>query len=144
MMNYKNGFTLIEVLFVLSVWSVILILSAPLHFSILEKQKEANFMKTLEMDLLYMQSKSYNSRSYFRLTFTGNESYFIAEDYHIKSLVQRKIPEGWKINYLTMSSIAFNNEGTVIEPGAITIQTKSNKYKVTCPLGKGRCYIVKQ
>lgn len=143
-MQFKNGFTLIEVLFVLSVWSVLLILSVPLHFSILEKQEEDNFMDTLEMDLLYMQSESYGIRNYFRLTFIENESYIIAKDHHIKNLVERKIPEGWKINQRVMSTIAFNDKGTIVEPGNLMIQTIKNKYKVICPLGKGRCYIVKQ
>ncbi|MGP4107283.1 competence type IV pilus minor pilin ComGD [Virgibacillus sp. L01] len=143
-MQFKNGFTLIEVLFVLSVWSVLLILSAPLHFSILEKQEEDNFMDTLQMDLLYMQSESYGIRNYFRLTFTGNESYIITKDQNIKTLVERKIPEGWKIDQRIMSAIEFNDRGIIVEPGNIMINTKNNKYKVICPLGKGRCYIAKQ
>ncbi|MBP1950358.1 competence type IV pilus minor pilin ComGD [Virgibacillus litoralis] len=143
-MRSKNGFTLIEVLFVLAIWSVILLISAPLHFSILEKQEEDKFMDTLEMDLLYMQSKSYGSRNYFRLTITDNKSYTIAKNSNRVNLVERRIPKGWEIDYLNLPVISFNYRGTIIDPGSFMIQTKNNNYKVTCPLGKGRCYIVKQ
>ncbi|SDQ50519.1 competence protein ComGD [Virgibacillus subterraneus] len=143
-MQSKNGFTLIEVLFVLALWSVLLLISAPLQFSILEKQEEDNFMDTFEMDLLYMQNKSYGSRNYFRLIFTENKSYTITKNSNLKILIERRIPKGWKIDYLNLQVISFNHRGTIVDPGSFMIQTINNNYKVTCPLGKGRCYIVKQ
>lgn len=143
-MNSRNGFTLLEVLFVLAIWSVLLILSAPLNFTILEKHREKSFIDTFEMDLLYMQNMSYASRDYFRLTFPDNKSYIIKKDFSSDNVVERIVPEGWQIQNRTMPTISFNKKGTITQPGNFVIKTLLNEYRIVCPLGKGRCYIVKQ
>ncbi|WP_404453002.1 prepilin-type N-terminal cleavage/methylation domain-containing protein [Virgibacillus necropolis] len=66
-MKIKNGFTLIEVIFVLGVLSILLLLSTPIKVSILDNQKEKQFLTTFENDILYMQSLSYLSEEYFGL-----------------------------------------------------------------------------
>ncbi|GAB4073462.1 hypothetical protein GCM10028778_09670 [Barrientosiimonas marina] len=140
-MARNNGFTLIEVLFVLSILSVLVVISAPLHISVLDKQTEQRFLETLDMDILHLQSLAYNTRDYYRLTFEENR-YFI--DKNSATILERELPEGWQIKTRKLKNIAFKHTGTIRQPGNLTIKTLSNSYKLTCPLGKGRCYVAKQ
>ncbi|HLS08042.1 competence type IV pilus minor pilin ComGD [Lentibacillus sp.] len=137
-MTHTNGFTLIEVLFVLGVLSVLVFLSAPLQVSVLDKKTEESFLETLEMDLLYMQSLSYNSRTHYRLTFPDQGRYVIKKNQ--ATILERKVPEGWKIDARTLPTVSFNKNGTIRAPGTLAIKTLSEQYNLICPLGKGRCY----
>lgn len=143
-MDNKNGFTLLEVLFVLAIWSILIILSAPLHLSVFNDQTEETFLETLEMDMLYMQSLSYASRDYYRLSFQGSQSYSIKNAHTNKLYVEREIPDGWEIEKDASFIISFKKDGLIAHPGSFIIQTLQNRYKMICPFGKGRCYFDKQ
>lgn len=141
-MNQVNGFTLIEVLFVLAILSVLILISTPLQFSALDHKTEESFLETLEMDLLYMQTLSYNSRSRYRLTFPDQEHYTVSSNQSI--ILERTVPEGWEVDTRTLKTISFNDNGTIRDSGTFAIQTLTDRYNVVCPLGKGRCYFEKQ
>ncbi|MFC4558801.1 competence type IV pilus minor pilin ComGD [Virgibacillus kekensis] len=141
--SYQRGFTMLEVLFVLSVWSIILLLSAPLYFPIMDKYEENNFISTFEMDLLYMQSQSYGSTSYYRMSFPDSRSYEIRKDFH-EIVRERTVPKHWHIEGRTLPVISFNKTGTITQPGSFNIITGASEYTVVCPLGKGRCYFEEQ
>lgn len=139
-MKTKNGFTLIEVLFVLAILSILLLLSAPIHVLTLEKQVEEQFFKTLEMDILYLQNISYGSREGYKLMFRNDTSYAITNVPGTRVIMTREIPEGWRFDDDTLPYISFNQEGLINKPGTIRIHTPRNTYKLICPFGKGRCY----
>ncbi|HLR62415.1 MAG TPA: competence type IV pilus minor pilin ComGD [Lentibacillus sp.] len=142
-MKPSNGFTLIEVLFVLVVLSVLILIAAPIQASVLDKKTEESFLETLEMDLLYMQSLSYNSRTNYRLAFPDQDRYVIKSTAH-QDILERKVPEGWTINTRVIKTISFNKNGTIREPGTMAIYTPTTHYNLVCPLGKGRCYFDEQ
>lgn len=62
-MNDHRGFTLLEVLIVLSILSILITLSVPISKSLFEKQEEKQFLNTLESDILYIQNLSLGTRS---------------------------------------------------------------------------------
>lgn len=142
-MKKQNGFTLLEVLIVLGIWSVLILLSSPLHFASLDKQQETQFLETLKFDVLYIQSLSIGS-SYQATVIEFTENDYTISDRTGKTLIRRKAPSGSSIKYRTSRQISFNNHGSVRKPGTITLETKYDKYKIVFPLGKARCYIEKQ
>lgn len=143
-MHNKSGFTLIEVIFVMGVVSLLLVLSAPIKVSILDNQKEQQFLTTLENDLLFMQSISYLSEDYFEMEIKS-DSYTISRGRHEnKKVLRRSFPADWKFNLTTIEGlISFNRFGTIRQPGTIFLTTNKSSYKIVFPLGKGRCYIEK-
>lgn len=145
MMRNKNGFTLIEVIFVLGVLSILLLLSAPIKISVLDSQKEEQFLATFENDLLYMQNISYLSTDDIKMEFYA-ESYVVINGIGNKTLLRRSIPTGWKFDLRTFQKrgISFNASGTIREPGNMQLTTNKSSYRIVFPLGKGRCYIEKQ
>ncbi|MYL58265.1 prepilin-type N-terminal cleavage/methylation domain-containing protein, partial [Virgibacillus halodenitrificans] len=54
-MANKNGFTLIEMLLVLSIVSILSLLSVTWSLSAISKQEREQFINTLENDTLYIQ-----------------------------------------------------------------------------------------
>ncbi|GAA0443399.1 comG operon protein ComGD [Lentibacillus halophilus] len=146
--HHEDGFTLIEMLIVLAVWSVILLLVAPMPLPVLEKQTEKHFLETLQMDLLYTQSLSYNDAdTTYSLTFPDDHHYVIKDVTFASSgeiVVTRTVPDGWNVQPRTLPAISFNERGTIRKSGTFSIQTSSSTYNIVCPLGKGRCYIAEK
>lgn len=144
-MQNKNGFTLIESLLVLGVLAVCILLSPPIKTSILDNQKEKQFLATFENDLLFMQSISYLSAENFRMEIKS-DTYLISGGHQSDLFLSRSIPKGWVFNLWTIQSgsISFNQNGTIRQSGTIQLVTDRSTYKIVFPLGKGRCYIEKQ
>ncbi|WP_430785290.1 competence type IV pilus minor pilin ComGD [Virgibacillus flavescens] len=144
-MQNKNGFTLIEMILVLGVLAVCILLSPPIKTSIIDNQKEKQFLTTFENDLLFMQSISYLSAENFRMEIK-TDTYVIIGRHQGDLFLSRSIPKGWVINRRTIQSgiISFNQNGTIRQPGTIQLVTKRSTYTIVFPLGKGRCYIEKQ
>ncbi|MTW85146.1 prepilin-type N-terminal cleavage/methylation domain-containing protein [Virgibacillus dakarensis] len=141
----KNGFTLLEVIFVLGIWSLLILLSAPIQFSILDKQTEEQFFRTFESDILLMQSMSYAANDKMELKINKNNNHYTIEIDNGKTLIERAFPSDWKIDErLLGKGVSFNKLGTIKQPGRIKVVTTTSTYHIVFPLGKGRCYIEKQ
>ncbi|HEX6594439.1 MAG TPA: competence type IV pilus minor pilin ComGD [Bacillota bacterium] len=142
-MKNSYGFTLLEVVFVLSVWAVLVVLSAPLFFSSIDQQQEKQFFATFQSDLMYIQNLSLGTDE--RIQITLNDASYEIVTHHKKENIVRTLPDGWTIKSETLTNISFNQQGTIRKPGTIIITTNKHKYYVIFRLGKGReYYIVKQ
>ncbi|MFZ3577851.1 competence type IV pilus minor pilin ComGD [Virgibacillus sp. DJP39] len=142
-MQTKNGFTLLEMILVLGVVSALLLLSTPVMVSLLENQKDEQFLTTFENDVLYMQSISYLSKDYIGIKIYS-DNYTILEGHTNTILKRRAIPPGWSFDLRTLKElISFNQNGTIRQSGTIYLTTTNNSYKIVFPPGKGRCYIEK-
>lgn len=143
-MARKNGFTLLEVLIVLAMWSIFILLSAPLHFSSLNKQQEKQFLETLEFDVLYAQNLAIGSPNHTVAILFREDSYSIVMRDGEKKLLERKVPPDSMIDPRTHKQISFNEHGSIRKPGTIAFKTKNTSYNIIFPLGKARCYIAEQ
>lgn len=137
----KNGFTLLEMLFVLGILSILLFISIPLNIATLEKQQIEQFFNTFESDVLYIQSTTTSSNKPVKIRFM-EDRYKIRQSNHAP-LAIRNYPEGLKMDWRKKPYLVFNETGTVINPRTIKVTTKQGTYNIVFPLGKGRCYIVK-
>ena len=138
-----NGFTLLEVLFVLALLSIILLLLPPINVEVMEKQQEEQFLETFKFDVLYVQSMS---------NLITNEEVFIRlykDNYKIlrgstETIAERTYPPGLVIDSRGNNDISFNSTGTFFYPRTIRITTKHNDYNAVFQLGKGRFYIAEK
>ncbi|WP_337019685.1 competence type IV pilus minor pilin ComGD [Oceanobacillus massiliensis] len=140
--NY-NGFTLLEVLFVLAIFSIVLILAPPLNSETLRKQQEKQFLELFKFDVLYIQNLSSMG--------TGDKVFIrlYSDHYKIlrgtrKPIAHRPYPSGLTIDGRGISDISFNEKGTVLHPRKILITTDHTAYDVVFQLGKGRFYIAEK
>lgn len=137
----QNGFSFLELIFVLSTISVLLVLSLPLQISILENHREEYFFRTVLSDLLYLQNMAVTNASTCQIIFS-DENYRLQID---KSIIkQRPYPPGIKKTASNLENIAFNQLGTIVQPGTIRLINDQSIYKIVCPFGKGRCYVVEE
>ena len=138
-----NGFTLIEVVVVLSIWSVIILLLVPISLKQIEVQQEKRFFETFEIDILYMQRLSMMTKENVRLRFY-DDSYHILKGQKEPTILVRDMPSSWKINMRNYLSISFDENGRMRNPITIVITTTYASYNIIFPLGKGRYYVVEQ
>lgn len=140
-MNRANGFTFIEMLFVLGIISFLFVLSTPIVFNVLDQQQEKQFLNTFEFDVLYAQRLAMQSKSIVRINFSRQQYTILSDE---KVVTRRRIPNDWDINLRTMNQLSFDDQGRIREPGTMSIKTPRAEYHVIFPFGKGRGYVVEQ
>ncbi|MBS4191275.1 type II secretion system protein [Bacillus sp. FJAT-49705] len=147
MRSREAGFTLIESLFVLSVFLIIASISAFLikpQFGSVEKQQ---FLTQLKSDLLYAQQYAISHHTEVIVHFpSGHAAYYIHEKVSSQYLIERKIPERIKIQPGSMKLFfQFQADGNINRFGSFWINFDDKEsYKFTFLIGKGRFYVQKE
>lgn len=145
LIRVSYGFTLIEVLLVLSIFSVLTLIIIPVSFTSIEKQQEKKFLETFEYDILSTQSLAATTQENVKIIFNDSH-YEIVKGRKESTLITRNIPENIKVKTRLRRFISFEHNGRIQNPerGRMEIETPRAKYHVIFPLGKGRCSIVKK
>ena len=148
-MKNQKGFTLIEILFVFSIFLVIASVSTiSIRPQYLKSEKE-HFLSNLRADLLYSQQYAISQQKHLVVFILPNENrYFVKEKLSSKFIVERPIPKGITVEKGTLgvSSIDFEFEpdGGVNRFGTIYFTIGKERYKITLQIGVGRLYVVKE
>jgi len=144
MNNKENGFTLLEVLLVLSILGVMLLIVIPLNTLVLENEKEKQFIREFSSDMLFMQSYSRSILAQIRYSYDPEKhKYTIYKDFG-KPLVEKYLPNGWDIKMRSFNNVQFNHHGSISELGTMILNTNRHTYKFIFSLGKGRFRIEKE
>ena len=138
-LKYNHGFTLLEVLFVLAIFSIIMVIFPPFQFESIEKQKDKQFLDTLKIDVLYVQNMSYLTTGEEIFIRFYKDNYKVFQDNEI--IAEQVYPAGWTVDYRQNSDIRFNGKGTFLYPRTIHIKTTYSEYRIVFQFGKGRFYI---
>ncbi|MGN7402260.1 competence type IV pilus minor pilin ComGD [Cytobacillus praedii] len=146
MNNSESGFTLLESLFVLSVFLIIASASAILlksQFLSLEKQQ---FISQLKSDLLYGQQYAMSNQILVTVHILPEENYYYLREGHNKGfLIERAIPAAITIMEGTMKLFfQFHPDGNINRFGTFIIIVDKVRYKMTFLIGKGRFYVAKE
>lgn len=148
-MRNQKGFTLIEILFVLS---IVLVIASVTTISIrpqyLNSEKE-HFLSNLRADLLYSQQYAISQQKHLVVFILPKENrYFVIEKLSNKFIVERSIPEGIKVEKSSLGVInidfEFGPDGGVNRFGTIYFMIGKERYKITLQIGVGRLYVVKE
>lgn len=144
-MKYKrNGFTLIEMIFVLGIISVIILLAAPIQTSVLKTQEEEKFIQTFKEDVLFIQNQA--SR-YYRGVLSiklFSDRYVITNHDPDGLYATRYFPKGWRPQNSRPPDIKFKYNGNISSPRSIIFRSDKEKIVFTFPLGKGRFHVGKE
>jgi competence protein ComGD len=146
MNNSEDGFTLLESLFVLSVFLMIASISAILlksQFLSLEKQQ---FISQLKADLLYGQQYAMSHQVLISVHILPEENYYyLREGYNKGFLIKRDIPEVITIKEGSMKLFfQFQPDGNINRFGSFLIKVDKEWYRMTFLIGKGRFYVAKE
>nr|WP_289036702.1 competence type IV pilus minor pilin ComGD [uncultured Allobacillus sp.] len=141
----QKGFTLIEILVVLS---IIIILS---HFYLLgHNQKPAEqtleqFLETFENDLFYLQQYTMTNQIIPQLFFDpSNHIYSIRHASLGQPLLERKFRKDIRIQLNNFKNpLTFSTRGNLSSPGTFFIHFGEDKYELRFQFGKGQFYVEK-
>jgi competence protein ComGD len=146
MLRNKNGFTLIEMLVVLSGFlilsSVTLILLKP-HFNILDKQQ---FFTQLKSDLFFAQQYAISHQREVTVTIISEQHfYYIRDRVTGPIIVNRDYSEKIKVMEASIPlNFQFLPDGNVSRFGSFLVRMEDKTYRVTLLIGKGRFYVTEE
>lgn len=141
----EQGYTLSEMLLVLSIFMLIVSLSVGFLPGFSKSMENQLFMDQMMDDLHYVQhyAMTHNMKTIFSIDLK-NKEYYGSTDYKKKRLVQRSIPNDIKIEKGSMNlEITFYQKGSPNLSGTWLIRTKNSVNTLTIYLGSGRMKIEK-
>lgn len=141
-MKNNSGFTLIEVLVVLSIKVIMIILIAPVMYQNLTKTSIDVFFDELKSDVNYVQSENYLTDDFFELRF-NKRGYKIIKNSTQQLIKEKEYPDILTVETRVFNSVIFQNNGTFKTPGRVIFKEGNKKtYELIFPFGKGGFYIV--
>lgn len=104
---------------------------------------ETHVIEQFKEDVFLIQHLSMNNHAYHSLRFNADQGYYsIYDSLHRKTIVKTTLPEGWKIEMLTLPHVVyFNQQGTIRKAGTMRLSTRDVTYKITFPFGTSRMRI---
>src|SRR5690625_2841533 len=106
----EKGFTLLELLFTLSLVSLLLVLLVPIQSNFIKKMDEKAFFDLFHSDVLYIQNIAMTTPEVVSIHFEKNYYYI---ERGIRRLYKRKIPDSITITNNAMDKISFNYLGVI-------------------------------
>ncbi|WP_088071122.1 competence type IV pilus minor pilin ComGD [Gottfriedia luciferensis] len=132
------GFTLIEMLIVLSLMMVLLILPIRQVQKIEDSQKITLFIQLLQNDLFLAQRNAVLKQIPTRIIFYQGK-YEIEDNLLNPPIVIRNYDQAISVTYLTLRPpLRYNSDGNISNSGTISVKYKKIEYVVTIYLGSGR------
>ena len=142
MRENERGFTLIEVLLVLS---IVFVISSTILFvshSYVEKNSFQVFMNQFKLDVYHLQSLSITNGTYSALVFDNNGTTYITRKSFYEPIVKRKLPKGVSLSpKSSLTEIAFHPNGAVEKFGTLIFDTPEGVILLRIYIGKGRMTI---
>ncbi|WP_182199560.1 competence type IV pilus minor pilin ComGD [Paraliobacillus salinarum] len=142
-MNKRNGFSLIEVLIVLSLLTTLLFIGGSIQYRTYDTYQFKQWYALFESDLLRLQQNTMSSTNNSYLLIRPNDnSYEVRNSTTEKPIIKRSIPKNLKIRLYSFNNpLSFSKSGTIKNPGKFQVMSKYSKWEIIFPLGKGRSYI---
>ncbi len=146
-LHNSKGFTLVEMLAVLFMWSLFIGIMITLTPSLFQKQKEENFMEQFRADVLWVQQQTMTTRTHHSILFMpeGKTYRILKNRFYI--VETRELPDDWEVSssYASLDRhIRFDVSGSILESGSIQFLTPTKNFKVVFPFGKARYYVLEQ
>ncbi|MBS4194648.1 competence type IV pilus minor pilin ComGD [Lederbergia citri] len=139
----EDGFTLLEVMIVITVMTIILSFSFFTLTSFWALMQKNMFLNQLQSDLYYAHAYALNRQETINFRFTRiTQQYEAASKDSNKMIIQRKLPAAINIDRETnLSSFTITPDGNVSNFGTMILNVKGKKVKITFYIGRGRFLI---
>lgn len=145
-MNMEKGFTLIESLFVLAVFMIIVSVSAFCFKDQYERMESEAFLNQLQADLFHGQQYAISHQHIVSVNFFPGEHYYTLRYTSISPPILTR----YYSNTITISPgtlarfFDFTPSGATDKSGSFLINCGSKNYRLTVLIGKGRFYVVEE
>ncbi|MEK3981227.1 competence type IV pilus minor pilin ComGD [Psychrobacillus sp. FSL K6-2836] len=133
----EKGFTMIEMLLVLS---IVMVVSSSVLFITSTKMKdmeEDRFFRQLHLDILRLQAISIGENRYTYLNFPNNRTQYKAESAGIVWF-ENDLPKNMRLsNESTLKVITFHPNGNIYSFGSLLFETDRGEKGITLYIGRG-------
>ncbi|EUJ24882.1 ComG operon protein [Listeria grandensis FSL F6-0971] len=136
----KNGFTLIEMLLVLSISLLLLSISIFPAGNLLTQVLEKQSLDQLKIDIMHLQAEAITANQETSLVFVGtNNTYFGSLSTPNESVISRKLTPTLQFQEKSEQTFRFSPPfGNISKFKTIIIEGYSKKYALIFQIGKGR------
>ncbi|WP_264738539.1 competence type IV pilus minor pilin ComGD [Cytobacillus firmus] len=146
MIKNKEGFTLIETLFIFSIFLIIATITAVLlkpQFLYLEK---ITFFSQLKSDMLYAQNYAITHQTDVAIQIVPEDNrYFAQVKLAADPIISREYPGIIEIKEGTMPLFFQYGPGGITNKfGTFYVKADNDQYKITFLIGRGRFYVEKE
>lgn len=139
MFKNEKGFTLIEVLLVLSIALVISSTVLFISSSYIDKKSFQLFINQFKLDVYHLQILSIHNGTYSELVFGDNGTSYTAKKSFFEPVVKRQFPKGITLSKSSsLTEIAFHPNGTIEKFGTLVFNTPNGVILLRVYIGKGR------
>ena len=138
MIRNEHGFTLIEMLLVLMIFSVVTIISISFSYRYVKinQYEQAIEQLRLTIHLAQLTAQQEEVTSYVRI---GEENKIVLIASYTEHELSWKLPEGMLVYFQTNTNrIRFNSSGNISEIGNLEIKTPEKTKRYSINLSKGR------
>lgn len=140
----EAGFTLIELVFVLSIALILSAVIIPIGEKWIRTTAEEDALKSIIVTIQSLQSYSMANNVYTRLRFTkpGTQTMYIAEAPGKIEFSRKLLPEGMHISSLSnLKAIEFHASGDIINFGRLTFLSNRGSRTIVFQMQRGRMTI---
>lgn len=133
----EKGFTIIEMLLVLSIVMVVSSSVILLSASKLEEMEEERFYKQLHLDIQRIQAISIGENKYTYIYFINNRRSYQARSANI-ILFEKELPRNMHLaDESTIKTISFHPNGNLNNFGNLLFETERGEKRITLYIGRG-------
>ncbi|WP_172370180.1 prepilin-type N-terminal cleavage/methylation domain-containing protein [Sporosarcina jiandibaonis] len=140
----QAGFTLIELVFVLSIAIILSAAIIPIGDKWIRTTAEEDAFKSIIATIQSLQSYSMANNVYTRLRFTkpGTQTMYVAEAPGSIEFSRKLLPEGMHVSSLSnLKTVEFHANGDIINFGRLTLLTNRGSRTITFQMQRGRMTI---
>ena len=140
----EAGFTLIELVFVLSIALILSAVIIPVGEKWIRTKAEEDALKSIIVTIQSLQSYSMANNVYTRLRFTkpGTQTIYVAEAPGKIEFSRKLLPEGMHISSLSnMKAVEFHANGDIINFGRLTFLSNQGSRTIVFQMQRGRMTI---
>lgn len=144
MLTRETGFTMIEMMFVLSITIMLTVVILPIRYKWVRTNTEENAIASLVTTIYSLQSYAMAHNQYTRLSFRseGEQTMYVAAVPGIGELSRKLFPEGMYVSSSSsMKSVEFHANGDIVQSGVLVIVGKTSRTTITFQFQRGRMII---
>lgn len=135
-MSKQGGFTLLELLIVLTIISFVALFALPKMYQSLTYQGHRHHLELFSSDIFYIQNQALFTAKSIEIK-PNKEKYWIISS---TKQTERIYPDDLYLTYYPAKTI-FTTRGVLKTPATYTYRHSNGQYTVTFPFGKGREYV---
>lgn len=143
--NKQAGYTLAEILIVLTIFFMVMTITAMSFKPLLQQLEIKYFFKQLQLDIVYSQMYAMgNYKDAFIRFYPENHRYVISPSGYGKNLIDRTYSENIEIELDTLpTTVTLRRDGNIERAGVMRVYHHSDTYRFVFLFGKGQTYVEK-